>query len=54
MREGDVILTRRQRRGRRAPSSSTRLVAKLDKAKPVTLLVRRGDVANFVIVKPAR
>ena len=37
----------RQRRGRRAPSSSTAIVAKLDKAKPVTLLVRRGDAAQF-------
>ena len=29
-------------------------VAKLDKAKPVTLLVRRGDAANFLILRPAR
>jgi serine protease Do len=27
-------------------------VAKLDKAKPVTLLVRQGEMAKFVIVKP--
>ena len=29
-------------------------VAKLDKAKPVTLLVRRGEAATFLILKPAR
>ena len=28
-------------------------VAKLDKAKPVTLLVRQGEVAKFLILKPA-
>ena len=25
-----------------------------DKAKPLTLLVRRGDTVNFVIIRPAR
>jgi serine protease Do len=30
------------------------LLAKLDKSKPVTLLVRQGDVARFVIVRPNR
>ena len=29
-------------------------VAKLDKAKPVTLLVRQGDAAHFLIIRPAR
>ena len=29
-------------------------VAKLDKAKPITLLVRRGEAANFLILRPAR
>ncbi len=29
-------------------------VAKLDKAKSVTLLVRQGEVAKFLILKPAR
>ena len=27
-------------------------MANLDKTKPVTLLVRQGDSARFVIVKP--
>ena len=53
VREGDVILSHRQHRGDRASSSSTPLVAKLDKAKPVTLLVRRGEAANFLIIRPA-
>jgi serine protease Do len=29
-------------------------VAKLDKSKPVTLLVRRGEAANFLILRPSR
>jgi serine protease Do len=29
-------------------------VAKLDKARPVTVLVRRGDSVNFIIIRPAR
>ncbi|MCE9659447.1 MAG: Do family serine endopeptidase [Burkholderiales bacterium] len=29
-------------------------VAKLDKTKPVTLLVRQGEVAKFLILRPAR
>ncbi|HEX4234931.1 MAG TPA: Do family serine endopeptidase [Caldimonas sp.] len=30
------------------------LLAKLDKSKPVTLLVRQGDTARYVIVRPGR
>jgi serine protease Do len=30
------------------------LVGKLDKAKPVTMLIRQGEVARFVIVKPSK
>jgi serine protease Do len=30
------------------------LVGKLDKSKPVTLLIRQGEVARFVIVRPPR
>lgn len=29
-------------------------LAKLDKSKPVTLLVRRGDLVQFVMIRPAR
>ena len=30
------------------------VIAKLDKAKPVTLLIRSGDVARFAIVRPVK
>ena len=30
------------------------LVAKLDKVKPVTMLIRQGDAANFLILRPTR
>jgi serine protease Do len=30
------------------------LVGKLDKSKPVTLLIRRGDWVNYVVIKPAK
>ena len=30
------------------------VATKTDKARSVTLLVRRGDSVNFVVVKPAR
>ena len=29
-------------------------VAKLDKAKPITMLVRRGEAANYLILRPTR
>ena len=29
-------------------------MAKLDKAKPVTMLVQQGNLAKFLIVKPTR
>ena len=32
----------------------TTLAAKLDKAKPVTVLVRRGDWVNYVVIRPGR
>ena len=53
VREGDVIVTVEniEVTGTKQFDAA---VAKLDKGKPVTLLVRRGDVANFVILRPAR
>jgi serine protease Do len=30
------------------------VMAKLDKAKPVTMLVQQGNLARFLIVKPSR
>ncbi len=51
VREGDVILSvdNVEVSGARQFESA---LAKLDKTKPLTLLVRRGDVANFLIVRP--
>jgi serine protease Do len=30
------------------------LVAKVDRAKPVSLLIRRGEWAQYVVIRPAR
>ncbi len=52
IREGDVLLAV----GNTEIGSSKQFeaaVAKADKAKPLTVLVRRGDAVNFVILKPA-
>ena len=51
LREGDIILAIDNIEVSNAKQFET-LVAKLDKSKPVTLLVRRGDSVNFVIVRP--
>ena len=53
IRENDVILSVDNAEVTSAKQFEA-LVAKLDKAKPMTLLIRQGDVARFVIVKPAR
>jgi serine protease Do len=53
VREGDVIVTIDNVEVVSAKQFDA-AVAKLDKAKPVTLLVRRGDAATFVILRPAR
>ena len=53
LREGDVILSLDN-----TEISSVKqfdaLVAKLDKARAVTVLVRRGDSVNFLIIRPTR
>ena len=53
IREGDVILSLDA-----AEISSAKqfeaTVAKLDRTRPVTALVRRGDSVNFIIIRPAR
>ena len=51
LREGDVILSVDNIEVTNAKQFEA-LAGKLDKSKPVTLLVRRGDGANFVIVQP--
>ncbi|MEO8925078.1 MAG: Do family serine endopeptidase [Caldimonas sp.] len=52
VREGDVIVTIDNIEVVSARQFDAAL-AKLDKSKPVTLLVRRGDAANFLILRPA-
>jgi serine protease Do len=53
LREGDVVLAIDNVEVTSAKQFET-LVGKLDKAKPTTLLVRRGDNVNYVIVRPSR
>ena len=53
VKENDIIVTVDNVEVTSAKQFET-LVAKLDKAKPVTLLVRTGDVAKFVIVRPSK
>jgi serine protease Do len=53
IREGDVLLSIENSEVTGAKQFET-LVGKLDKAKPATALVRRGDTVNFVIIRPAR
>jgi serine protease Do len=53
VREGDVILSIENTEITGAKQFET-VVSKLDKAKPVTALVRRGDAVNFIIIRPVR
>lgn len=53
LREGDVILSLDNTEVTGAKQFET-LVGKLDRSKPVTALVRRGDSVNFLIIRPAR
>ena len=53
IREGDVLLSIENNEVTSAKQFET-LVAKLDKSKAVTALVRRGDTVNFVIIRPGR
>jgi serine protease Do len=53
VREGDVILSVDNTEVSSAKQFDA-LVAKLDKTRAVTLLVRRGDTVNFLIVRPTR
>jgi serine protease Do len=52
VREGDVIVTIDNVEVVSAKQFDA-AVGKLDKSKPLTLLVRRGDAANFLILRPA-
>ena len=53
LREGDVIVSIANTEVDNVKAFEAAL-AKLDKTKSVTLLVRRGEMAQFVIIKPAR
>lgn len=53
IREGDVLLSIENNEVTSAKQFEA-VVAKLDKSKAVTALVRRGDTVNFVIVRPSR
>jgi len=53
IREADVLLSIDNNEVTSAKQFEA-LVAKLDKSKPVTALVRRGDAVNFVIIRPGR
>ncbi len=53
LREGDVLLSIDNTEVTNARQFEA-LVAKLDKARSVTVLVRRGETVNFLIVRPVR
>ena len=53
MREGDVLLSIDNNEIASVKQFEA-VVAKLDKGRAVPALVRRGDVANFLIIRPAR
>ena len=53
VREGDVLLSVDNTEVASVKQFEA-TVAKLDKARAVTVLVRRGDVVNFLIIRPAR
>ena len=53
LREGDVIVSMANVEVSNVKDFEAAL-AKIDKTKNVTVLVRRGDMAQFVIIKPAR
>ncbi|MEO8836214.1 MAG: DegQ family serine endoprotease [Caldimonas sp.] len=53
IRENDVVVTVDNAEVTSAKQFAA-VVAKLDKAKPVAILLKRGDAATFVIVKPTQ
>jgi serine protease Do len=53
IREGDVLLSIDNTEITGAKQFEA-LAAKLDRSKPTTVLVRRGDVVNFIVIRPAR
>ena len=53
LREGDVILAIANTEVLGARDFEATM-AKVDKSRPVSLLIRRGDVAQYVLIRPAR
>ena len=53
IREGDVLLSLDNTEVANAKQFEA-LALKLDKSKPVTVLVRRADTVNFLIIRPSR
>ncbi len=53
IREGDVLLSLDNTEITGAKQFEA-LAAKLDRTKPATVLVRRGEVVNFIVIRPAR
>jgi serine protease Do len=53
IREGDVLLSIDNTEITGAKQFEA-LAAKLDRSKPTTVLVRRGDVVNFIVIRPGR
>ena len=53
LREGDVILAIANTEVLRVRDFET-IMARVDKSRPVSLLIRRGDVAQYVLVRPGR
>jgi serine protease Do len=53
LREGDVVLSLDNTEIANAKQFES-VVAKIDKTKPVSVLVRRGEWVNYVVVRPSR
>ena len=53
LREGDVVLSMDNVEITDSKQFAA-VSAKADRAKPVTVLVRRGDWVNYVVIRPAR
>jgi serine protease Do len=53
LREGDVILAIANTEVLGVRDFET-IMARVDKSRPVSLLIRRGDVAQYVLVRPGR
>jgi serine protease Do len=53
VKEGDIVLSIDNTEVSSAQQFGA-IVTKLDKTKPVSVLIRRGEWVNYVVIKPAR